>query len=280
MLLITMFLCSNSRKKDGKDHRYFSIVENQRVSANRTVQRTVCYLGEINDKQQAEWRKSLSAFDEDSKQQGSLRSLFPGNRQIPGIHRVRRCPVATGRGWRGSPRISTSGGLSTSLPRSSGSSCSPIRRGWWSSRRSWRGSRSAGGIWRRSGSFCGIARSWCMSGRVEQKLRRHHDPREKYTTDTPNTGTEPFHNSASTGRVPAVVGAGGGLDRAAHHLCRTGAQTDQAAMLAVCGTINPVLTILMASVFLDEPVTATRLAGAFLAGVGLISRAPPEPEGP
>ena len=40
-----MFLRSTNRKKDGKDHRYFSIVENQRIAANKTVQRTVLYLG-------------------------------------------------------------------------------------------------------------------------------------------------------------------------------------------------------------------------------------------
>ena len=34
------------RKKDGKSHRYFSVVENQRVAGDRTVQRTVLYLGE------------------------------------------------------------------------------------------------------------------------------------------------------------------------------------------------------------------------------------------
>ena len=44
-----MFLRSTNRKKDGKDHRYFSIVENRRVPGGKTVQRTVLYLGEIND---------------------------------------------------------------------------------------------------------------------------------------------------------------------------------------------------------------------------------------
>jgi hypothetical protein len=48
-----MFLRSTNRRKDGKDHRYFSIVENRRVPDGRTVQRTVLYLGEINDQQQA-----------------------------------------------------------------------------------------------------------------------------------------------------------------------------------------------------------------------------------
>ena len=48
-----MFLRAINRKKDGKDHRYFSIVENRRVPGGKTVQRTVLYLGEINDQQQA-----------------------------------------------------------------------------------------------------------------------------------------------------------------------------------------------------------------------------------
>ena len=39
-----MFLRSTNRKKDGKDHRYFSIVENRRVLGGKTVQRTVLYL--------------------------------------------------------------------------------------------------------------------------------------------------------------------------------------------------------------------------------------------
>ena len=50
---VVMFLRSNNRKKDGKDHRYFSIVENHRTASDKTVQRTVLYLGEINDQQQA-----------------------------------------------------------------------------------------------------------------------------------------------------------------------------------------------------------------------------------
>jgi hypothetical protein len=38
------------QKKDSKDHRYFSVVENRRVPGGKTVQRTVLYLGEINDR--------------------------------------------------------------------------------------------------------------------------------------------------------------------------------------------------------------------------------------
>ena len=77
-----MFLRSNHRNKDGKDHRYFSIVENHRLASNKTVQRTVLYLGEINDEQQAAWRKTLSVFDEEQQEYANL-SLFPDDREIP-----------------------------------------------------------------------------------------------------------------------------------------------------------------------------------------------------
>jgi transposase len=79
---VSMFLRSTNRKKDGKDHRYFSIVENRRVSAGKTVQRTVLYLGEINDQQQAGWRKTLEVFDEQEQRYTGL-SLFPDDREIP-----------------------------------------------------------------------------------------------------------------------------------------------------------------------------------------------------
>src|SRR5918911_4864199 len=82
MLLFRMFLRSTNRKKDGKDHRYFSIVENRRVPDGRTVQRTVLYLGEINDQQQAAWRRTLQVFDE-AEQRYTAMSLFPDDREVP-----------------------------------------------------------------------------------------------------------------------------------------------------------------------------------------------------
>ena len=77
-----MFLRSTNRNKDGKDHRYFSIVENRRVPDGRTVQRTVLYLGEINDQQQAAWRKTLEVFDEQEQRYMAM-SLFPDDREVP-----------------------------------------------------------------------------------------------------------------------------------------------------------------------------------------------------
>jgi len=77
-----MFLRSTSRKKDGKEHRYFSIVESHRLSSGKMAQRTVLYLGEVNDQQAAAWRKSLEVFDEDQQSSRTL-SLFPEDREIP-----------------------------------------------------------------------------------------------------------------------------------------------------------------------------------------------------
>jgi hypothetical protein len=57
-----MFLRSKVRRKDGKSHRYWSVVENRRVGVGRTVQRQVLYLGEINDRQEAAWRRSIEVF--------------------------------------------------------------------------------------------------------------------------------------------------------------------------------------------------------------------------
>ena len=82
MVTEAMFLRAKIRKKDGKQHRYFSVVENRRVGQNKTAQRTVRYLGEIHDNQEAVWRQTLEVFDEHQQQYPTL-SLFPDDREIP-----------------------------------------------------------------------------------------------------------------------------------------------------------------------------------------------------
>src|SRR5258708_20797708 len=77
-----MFLRSNTRIKDGKQHRYFSVVESRRLRSGRVAQRQVLYLGEINDSQQAGWRKTLEVFDEEQHRFTPL-SLFPEDRPVP-----------------------------------------------------------------------------------------------------------------------------------------------------------------------------------------------------
>jgi hypothetical protein len=75
-----MFLRASIRKKDGKVHRYFSVVENKRVGLRgRVVQRHVLYLGEINDSQELAWRKSIAVFEEGAERPRTL-SLFPEDR--------------------------------------------------------------------------------------------------------------------------------------------------------------------------------------------------------
>lgn len=74
-----MFLRATIRKKDGKEHRYFSVVENRRVGQGRVVQRHVLYLGEINDSQELAWRKSIEAFEDNASRPRTL-SLFPDDR--------------------------------------------------------------------------------------------------------------------------------------------------------------------------------------------------------
>ena len=59
-----MFLRSSTRKKNGKLHRYWSIVENKRVCGGRVVQRHVLYLGEINSLQQENWERTIECFEE------------------------------------------------------------------------------------------------------------------------------------------------------------------------------------------------------------------------
>ncbi len=77
-----MFLRAHRRFKDGKEHRYWSIVENRRVQGNRVVQRQVLYLGEINDSQRAAWCRTIEVFDEEQEQSTQV-AIFPEDRQAP-----------------------------------------------------------------------------------------------------------------------------------------------------------------------------------------------------
>jgi hypothetical protein len=74
-----MFLRKTKRKKDGKTHDYWSVVENKRVAGGRVVQRHVLYLGEINSSQAAVWRKAIEVLDDDVGHPRTL-ALFPEDR--------------------------------------------------------------------------------------------------------------------------------------------------------------------------------------------------------
>ena len=74
-----MFLRKTPRKKDGKTHDYWSVVENKRVAGGQVVQRHVLYLGEINSSQAAVWRKAIEVLDDDAGHPRTL-ALFPEDR--------------------------------------------------------------------------------------------------------------------------------------------------------------------------------------------------------
>ena len=58
-----MFLRSHQRRKDGKEHAYWSLVETTRT-ADGPRQRTLCYLGELNSSAHAQWLKTVEVFNE------------------------------------------------------------------------------------------------------------------------------------------------------------------------------------------------------------------------
>ena len=70
-----MFVRCKTRHKDGKEHRYWSVVENVRVRGGRVVQRQVLYLGEINDSQRAAWCRTIEVLE--GKSGSRQMALFP-----------------------------------------------------------------------------------------------------------------------------------------------------------------------------------------------------------
>ena len=77
-----MFLKCSTRKKDGKEHRSWSVVESRRYSDGKVAQRHVLYLGEINDSQRLAWERAITVFDEEAGEPRQM-ALFPADRTAP-----------------------------------------------------------------------------------------------------------------------------------------------------------------------------------------------------
>jgi len=75
-----MFLRSNHRSKDGKDHTYWSLVETVRT-VDGPRQKTLCYLGELNSSAQARWLRTVEVFNEQGEAQQL--KLFPSHVEPP-----------------------------------------------------------------------------------------------------------------------------------------------------------------------------------------------------
>jgi hypothetical protein len=79
-----LFLRANTRKTDGKEHRYWRVVENRRVADGRVAPRPVLSLGAINDVQRAAWRRAIAVFDEATGTATPL-ARFPEDRPAPDL---------------------------------------------------------------------------------------------------------------------------------------------------------------------------------------------------
>src|SRR5260370_16555201 len=89
-----MFLRSNRRFKDGKEHHYWNIVENRRCASGKVVQRQGLYLGEIGDRPHDGWSRAIEAFDEDAQRHTQLSpfSAVTGLPRPPQGHRATTPP--------------------------------------------------------------------------------------------------------------------------------------------------------------------------------------------
>jgi transposase len=75
-----MFLRPHQRKKDGKEHTYWSLVETVRTP-DGPRHRRLCYLGELNNSAQTQWLKTVEVFNEQGEAQQL--KLFPSHVEPP-----------------------------------------------------------------------------------------------------------------------------------------------------------------------------------------------------
>ncbi len=85
-----MYLRQHQRNKDGKEHRYWSLVETFRTP-DGPRQRTLCYLGELNGSAHARWQKTVEAFNEQGEH--TQLKLFPSEAEAPDDPNVARVLV-------------------------------------------------------------------------------------------------------------------------------------------------------------------------------------------
>jgi len=84
--LACVFLKVHHRGKDGKDHRYYSLVESVRTSRG-PQHRTLAYLGELNGSTESSWRKSIAVFNGEGSE--TQLELFASDcAVVPGGERV------------------------------------------------------------------------------------------------------------------------------------------------------------------------------------------------
>src|SRR5664280_405249 len=133
-----MFLKRSSRRKNGKEPHYWSLVENKRVSGGRVVQRHALYLGEINSSQEEAWRKTIDILEAGQPKARTI-ALFPeerapqaGDGNIVGVRRTNWNCTVPGNGARAGGRASfTASSVWTGSGGSGSVPAAKARRGTW-----------------------------------------------------------------------------------------------------------------------------------------------------
>lgn len=77
-----MYLKTHRRKKDGKEHIYYSLTESIRVSKKRVVQRRILNLGELNTTQAEAWQRTIEVIHENGDRD-QMRLFTDRERQAP-----------------------------------------------------------------------------------------------------------------------------------------------------------------------------------------------------
>jgi transposase len=72
---MALFLRAHERRKDGKVHTYWSLVENRRCADGRVVQRHVLYLGALTGAQESSWERTAQQFDAPAQGEEALPGL-------------------------------------------------------------------------------------------------------------------------------------------------------------------------------------------------------------
>lgn len=62
-----MFVRIERRFRDGKEHGYWTVVEDFRIRRSRVVQRQVLHLGEINESRHAAWCRMIEVLEGKSR---------------------------------------------------------------------------------------------------------------------------------------------------------------------------------------------------------------------
>src|SRR3989442_3132462 len=93
---MALFLRPHERRKDGKVHTYWSLVENRRAGNGRVVQLQVLYLGALSPIQELSWEKTAQQFDPPPTRPEALNGLA-SERELLACSNIERSSLSISR---------------------------------------------------------------------------------------------------------------------------------------------------------------------------------------